>query len=199
LPGILFNELNAKGEIGEGTANFTEVDAHLYGGKLVGNALLNWRNGWQMQGRLSIKAMELKEALPQFGLEGEMDGDSNFLLNGATLPQLSNAPHLNGTFVVKKGVISKMDMVETAANHRVTSGGRTHFDELSGTLQVENNSQHLRQLRISTGAMSANGSVDVSPGGQLSGQLSVNLKMRPGNTPLVLSGTLTEPVLRPAH
>jgi hypothetical protein len=101
--------------------------------------------------------------------------------------------------VVKKGVISKMDMVETAANHRVTSGGRTHFDELSGALQVENNSQHLRQLRISTGAMSANGSVDVSPGGKLSGQLSVDLKMRPGNTPLALSGTLAEPVLRPAH
>jgi hypothetical protein len=70
LPGILFNELNVKGEIGEGTANLTEVDAHLYGGKLAGNAHLNWRSGWQMQGRLSIKAMELKEALPQFGLEG---------------------------------------------------------------------------------------------------------------------------------
>ena len=199
LPNILLNELGAKGEIGEGTANFTEIDGHLYGGKLAGSALLNWRNGWQMQGRLSIKALELKEALPQFGLEGEMDSDSNFLLNGATLAQLTNAPQLNGTFIVKKGIISKMDMVETAANHHATSGGRTHFDEMSGTLELGNNSQHLRQLKISSGAMSANGFVDAGPGGQLSGQLSVNLRMRPGNAPLALSGTLIEPVLRPAH
>jgi hypothetical protein len=199
FPGILFNELNAKGETSKGAADFTEVDGHLYGGKLAGSAHLNWQKGWQMQGHLSIRAMELQEALPQFGIEGEMDGDSNFLLNSVTLPQLSNAPHLNGTFTVKKGVISKMDMVETAANHHVTSGGRTHFDELSGTLQVENNSQHLRQIRISSGAMSANGSLDVSSGGQLSGQLSVDLKMRPGNAPLALSGTLADPILRLAH
>lgn len=199
LPGILFNELNAKGEVGAGTADFTELDGHLYGGKLAGSARLNWQKGWQMQGRLSIRAMELQNALPQFGIEGEMDGDSSFLLNATTLPQLANTPHLDGTFTVKKGVISKMDMVETAANRQGMAGGRTHFDELSGTLQLENNSRHLRQLKISSGAMSANGSVDVSPGGQLSGRLSVDLKMRAGSAALALSGTLTEPVLRPAH
>ncbi len=199
LPGILFKELNAKGEADEGSADFTEVDGQLYGGRLAGNAHLNWRKGWQMQGHLSIKAMELQKALPKFGIEGEMDGDSNFLLNGATLPQLANAPDLDGTFIVKKGVISKINMVESATNRQGMSGGRTHFDELSGTLQVENNSQHLRQIKISAGVMSANGSVDVSPDKELSGRLSIDLKMRAGSTPLILSGTLTEPVLHQAR
>jgi len=199
LPGILFKELNAKGEADEGAADFTEVDGQLYEGRLAGNAHLNWRKGWQMQGHLSIKAMELQKALPQFGIEGELDGDSNFLLNGATLPQLANAPDLDGTFIVKKGVISKINMVESATNRQGMSGGRTHFDELSGTLQVENNSKHLRQIKISAGVMSAFGSVDVSPDKELSGRLSIDLKMRAGSTPLILSGTLTEPVLHQAR
>jgi len=199
LPGILFNELNVKGEAGEGAADFTEIDGHLYGGKLAGNAHLTWQNGWKMQGSLSIRALELQDALRQIGIEGTTDGDCNFTLTGATLPQLTNAPQLEGTFIVRKGVISKMDMLETAANHRVTSGGRTHFDELSGTLQLENNTQHLRQLKISAGVLSTNGSVDVSPDGQLSGRLSVDLKMRAGSAPLALSGTLAEPALRPAN
>ena len=107
--------------------------------------------------------------------------------------------HLDGTFFVKKGLISKMDMVETAANRHSMAGGRTHFDELSGTLQLENNNRHLRQLKISSGCMSASGSVDVSPDGQLSGRLSVDLKMRAGSMPLALSGTPAQPILRPAR
>jgi hypothetical protein len=143
--------------------------------------------------------MELQKAFPQFGIEGEMDGDSSFLLNGATLAQLTNAPHLDGTFIAKKGVISKMDLVAAAANSQDMAGGRTHFDVLSGTLQVENNTQHLRQLKISTEAMTAFGSVDINSGKQLSGRLSVGLKMRAGSAPLALSGTLAEPLLRPTR
>jgi len=141
----------------------------------------------------------LQLALPQFGIEGEMDGDSSFQLVGATLPQLADAPHLDGSFTVKKGIISKVDMVETAANRQGMAGGRTHFDELSGTLQLEDNSRHLRQLKISSGAMIASGSADIGPTGKLSGRLSVDLKMRAGSVPLALSGTLAAPMLRPAN
>ena len=44
--------------------------------------------------------------------------------------------------------------------------------------------------------MSANGYVDISENKQLSGRLNVDLKIRAdlGSVPLVLSGTLTEPV-----
>ena len=198
LPGIPFDELDAKGEIGEDAADFSEIDGHLYGGKLTGSARLNWQNGWRLRGRLNVGAMELQQAMPQLGMEGEMEGEGSFLLNAATLPQLSATPHLDGTFAVKKGVIGKVDLVEIAANHQGASGGRTHFDKLTGALQLENDNLHLRQLSISSGAMSAYGSMDIGPGGRLSGRLSVDLKMRPGSAQLALSGTLAEPVLRPA-
>lgn len=196
LPNIQFSELNANGEVDEHAADFSGIEGFLYNGKLSGNAHMEWQKDWQMRGRLSIRAMALQQALPQLGIEGDMDGEGSFLLSGATLAQLASTQNLDGSFVVSKGVISKMDMVESAANHQGTTGGRTHFDEMSGTLQMANNSSHVHQLRIASGAMSSIGSVDVEADGQLSGRLSVNLKMRPGNTPLTLSGTLSSPVLR---
>ncbi|MDE2310635.1 MAG: hypothetical protein KGL01_07395 [Betaproteobacteria bacterium] len=203
LPGIPFNEFNAKGEVDEGAARFNEIDGRLYGGALMGNANLTWQKGWQMQGHITVRSMELQNALPQFGVTGEMEGDAGFTLSGAKLPQLTNALNLDGSFVVKKGVINNIDMVETASsgNRSGATGGRTHFDELSGVLQADNSGQHLRQIKISAGVMSANGTVDVSPGGQLSGRLNVDLKMRAGlgSVPLVLSGQAGKPALRAAR
>ena len=141
----------------------------------------------------------MQKAFPQLGIEGDLDGDGSFLLNGAKLAELSNGPNLNGNFKLGKGIIGKIDLIKIPSGGQGTSGGRTHFDELSGTLQVENDSQHLRQLEISTQIMKANGSVDVSPGGQLSGQLTINLKMRSGSSSVILSGTLAEPKSHSAH
>ena len=198
LPDILFNELTVKGELGVGEIKFHEIDGNLYGGMLTGSAHLTWLKGWQMQGLVNVKTMQLHDALPQFGIAGEMDGDANFILRGEKLPLLAKAPHLDGKFLVKKGLINTIDMVETSRmpTRKVASNGRTHFDELSGVLQIDNNKKHLRQIKISAGVMSANGYVDISENKQLSGRLNVDLKIRAdlGSVPLVLSGTLTEPV-----
>ena len=200
LPDITFNELNLNGEVDAGTASFNQIDGRLYGGKLAGSARLTWRNGWQVQGNINVKTLDLGDALPQFGITGELDGDAAFILRGAKLPMLAKSPHLEGKFVVKKGLIGKVDMVETVRmpDRQEASGGRTHFDELSGALEVDNNSKHLRQIRISAGIMSANGDVDIAPDKQVSGQMNVSLKVRAerGSVPLVVSGTLAEPVWR---
>jgi uncharacterized protein involved in outer membrane biogenesis len=199
LPEIQFNELNAKGEASEGAVNFSDVDGRLYGGMLMGSAKLSWQKGWQMQGRVTVKTLELQKALPHFGVSGEMDGDASFTLGGGKLAQLTHAPGVDGSFVVKKGVINNMDVVETATSNRQgVAGGRTHFDELSGMLLVDSGGQHLRQIKIAAGVMSASGSVDIGPERQLSGRLIVDLKMRAGlgSVPLSLSGAVGKPALR---
>jgi hypothetical protein len=199
LPEIQFNELNAKGEAGGSEVSFSDLDGRLYGGMVMGNAKLSWQKGWQLQGRVTVKALELQKALPQFGISGEMDGDASFALNGGKLAQLTRSVGVDGSFVVKKGAINNMDVVETATSNRQgAAGGRTHFDELTGVLQVDSAGQHLRQIKIAAGVMSANGAVDVSPGRQLSGKLSVDLKMRAGlgSVPLTLSGEAGKPSLR---
>ncbi|MBI4939104.1 MAG: hypothetical protein HY846_12985, partial [Nitrosomonadales bacterium] len=202
LPEIKFNELNAKGEASGNAVSFSEMDGRLYGGMFTGNAKLNWQKGWQLQGQLTVKALELQKAISQYGVSGEMDGDARFTLSGEKLAQLTGNVAVDGSFVVKKGVINNMDIVETASSSRQSAGGgRTHFDELSGMLQVDGGGQHLRQVKIAAGVMSASGAVDINPNRQLSGRLNVDLKMRAGmgSVPLSLSGEAGKPVLRVAR
>ncbi|MDX8398725.1 MAG: adenylate/guanylate cyclase domain-containing protein [Gallionellaceae bacterium] len=199
MPGILFSELNVKGEADSNSADFTEFDANLYGGTLSGSAHINWQDDWRMQGQMKVKWLDLQQAFPKLGIQGALDGDSSFMLSGASLPQLLETPQLDGTFLVSKGIINTIGIVETATNRKKMVGVRTHFDEMSGTVKLSNSKLQLPQLKISSGIMSANGSVDVSHIGQLSGRFSVNVKMRPRTVPLILSGTLEHPVLRPAN
>jgi len=199
MPGILFSELNVKGEADSNSADFTELDAHLYGGTLNGSAHINWQDDWRMQGQMKVKWLDLQQAFPKLGIQGALDGDSSFMLNGATLPQLLDTPQLDGTFLVSKGIINKIGIVEIATNRKSILGEQTHFDKMSGSVQLRNSELHLPQLKISSEIMNVNGSVDVSHIGQLSGRFSVDVKMRPRTASLILSGTLEQPVLRPAN
>ena len=197
FPNVLFNDLSAKGEIVATGANFVAIEGQAYGGFLSGNAKLNWQKGWQLQGRFEARTFELNKLFPKFGVTGELAGASNFVASGLKLSKLADTPQMDGTFVVKKGVVNGMDMVETARGNRQNgSGGRTNFDELTGGFQANGRGQHFQQLKISSGILNASGSFDVNGGGKISGRLSVELKARAGASSLALSGTLTEPVLR---
>lgn len=198
LPGIVFSDLNAKGDLGDGEVNFTEMDGHLYNGILLGSAKLNWRKGWQLQGRLEAKTFELNKMFPSYGVEGELFGEGTFTLTGTKLSQLGDAPRLDASFSVKKGVVNGIDMVETArlGSRENLVGGRTHFDDMIGLAQLENHAIHFRQLKVVSGMLSANGSFDVSPDKQLSGDFNAEIKMRAGNNQLTLFGSLGETKLR---
>jgi len=198
LPDVEFSDISAKGDISDGEVNFTEMDAHIYNGILLGRAKLNWRKGWQLQGQLEAKTFELNKMFPKYGVEGELFGEGTFSMTGAKLSQLGESPRLDASFTVKNGMVSGFDMVETARlfsrEHMV--GGRTHFDDMIGVVQVENHALRFRQLRIVSGMLSANGSFDVSQGNQLSGSFNAEIKMRAGNNLLTLFGKLDEPKMR---
>ena len=192
---VLFDDFSANIEIAATGANITDIDAQAYGGFLHGNAKLNWQNGWQLQGRVNAKSVELLKLFPKDGVSGELQGDSNFSSSGSKLGLINNVVQMDGSFVVKKGIINNMDMVETVrlGNRQI---GKTHFDELTGNFQSNNRGQSFQQLQISSGILSGSGSFEVNPESQLSGRFLIGLKARAGNSPLTLSGTLTDPVLR---
>ncbi|MDO8413085.1 MAG: hypothetical protein Q7S51_04755 [Gallionellaceae bacterium] len=200
IPGMLFNELNLRGEVSPGTAYFNEIDGQLYDGQVVGSARLLWQNGWQIKGQVNIKNLELQKALPLYGIAGKLEGNANFATQGMKPTLLAKDIRIDGNLVVKQGMINKIDIVETArwVHQMSTAGSRTHFDELSTAFSSDAGGQHFRQIKISAGIMSARGSMDITPGKQISGQLSVDLEMRAamGSVPLLLGGTLTNPVLK---
>ena len=198
FPDIVFSDLNAKGDLSDGEVNFTELDGHIFNGILLGNAKLSWRKGWQLQGHLEAKLFELNKMFPKGAIDGQMYGEGTFTLAGAKLSQLKDTPRLDGSFSVKSGTISGIDIVETARllSRENLVGGRTHFDDLIGLVEFENHTCRFRQLKIVSGMLSANASFDVSPGNQLSGNINAEIKMRAGNNLLTLYGTAAEPKLR---
>jgi hypothetical protein len=120
--------------------------------------------------------------------------EGSFSAQSAKLAQLGDTPRVDVTFEVKKGIINGMDMVETArlSSHEHLPGGRTHFDKLTGSLQLENHNRHFRQINITSGNLSANGSFDLTGSNVLSGNFNAEIQMRAGNNPLVLTGTLSQ-------
>jgi uncharacterized protein involved in outer membrane biogenesis len=143
----------------------------------------------------------LREAFPDLGIDGEMQGDADFRLAGASLKQLAHAVNLSGNFQIKKGVINRLDILEAARQSKTgnVSAGRTHLDDMSGAIQAQYNSLSIRQLKFSSEVMNGNGAINLGADGRLSGQLNVGLKLRPERISLQLSGTPAEPQLGPAH
>lgn len=195
---LFFDELTAKGEITPTGANFVALDGQAYGGFFRGNAKLSWHNSWQLQGRVEAKTIELNKLFPKFGVSGELSGEGNFLTSATKLKNFSSTQQLDGVFTVKKGIVNGIDMVETVrqGERQHTSGGRTHFDELTGNFLVNATGLHVQHLKMTSGILNGAGGFEVNSGAELSGHFSVDLKARAGNSSLVLSGTLTEPNVR---
>ncbi|HEY5995120.1 MAG TPA: AsmA-like C-terminal region-containing protein [Gallionellaceae bacterium] len=198
LPKLQFSSLDAPGDISDSSINFPSISGNMYGGIMRGSATLSWKSGWQLQGRVTISSMPAEKALPSLKVTGDIEGEATFSSSGDKLPKLANAPRLDGTFRIRDGAITSMDLAESARSD-ITKlfPGTTHFDLLNGTLRIDSNGQHLKPLKISAGMMSMSGSADATPDGRLTGQLQVDLsKVRPGagTLPLTLNGTVSDPV-----
>lgn len=197
LPNWVFDDLSAKGELTSNELVITKLDSRIVGGILLGNARINWRSGWRAQGSLVAKTITMQNMLKV--LSGDMDGTARFQMQAASLAKLTDAATLDGSFVIRKGVISGIDIVETARLRSTENlpGGRTHFDELSGELSYAKDAYAFRQLKMSAGVLTAKGTLDFS-GQQVSGYISADLALREGMGPvaLQLGGTRDNPTLR---
>jgi hypothetical protein len=140
----------------------------------------------------------LAELFPKYGLSGEVFIDGEVSASAATLSNLAKTLRVDASFEAKRGVISGIDMVDTArlASREHLVGGRTNFDELNGSFVAESGHVRFRSVRITSGMLKASGTLDAAVDGQLSGAFNSELKIRSGNNPLSLSGTLSEPKLK---
>ncbi|MBI3221642.1 MAG: hypothetical protein HYZ46_00820 [Nitrosomonadales bacterium] len=200
LPNWIFDELNAKGELSKDGLLISDFDARIAGGILLGDARLDWGSGWRAQGKLVAKTITMQNVHRL--LEGDMEGSANFQMKSAHFSGLADNAVLDGRFVIKKGMIGGMDIVETARlrSRENMPGGRTHFDEFSGDLSYANGVYHYKQLKVTAGVLNATGAVDIAKQ-QVSGRVNAELTMRSGmgNVALQVGGTTETPTLRTAR
>ncbi|MBI5658401.1 MAG: AsmA family protein [Nitrosomonadales bacterium] len=134
-------------------------------------------------------------------LSGTLEGKAKFSVKAKEFARFPQNLQLDGEFRIRNGVLRKVDMVQAASNplKEGNKGGTTSFTELSSLLSVDADGYHFKDVKVSSGAFNAEGQLDVSPQQQLSGLLDTDVKGTATliSMPLAISGSLSDPVLRP--
>jgi hypothetical protein len=205
-PPMVFDELNIEAVADADGIKMKNIAGNLYGGSIKGTANLSWSPAWKLNGELQTKGVELHSLVPLFSpsttVSGKLYADASYAMKGGTAAQLAAAPAVDAKFNVKNGVLYNMDLVQAVKvfTKEGAQGGQTHFDDFSGVMHLANKAFHFSQLKISSGLLSANGNVDISPAKQLAGKVNVQIKGTATlvDMPLTISGTLDNPVLFPS-
>lgn len=197
LPSWSFDELTAKGELSRDGLRISEFDGRILGGILQGDANINWSSGWNVDGSLIAKTITMQNMSQ--GLTGDMEGSARFQMQATSLSELADEATLEGSFVIGKGIVNGIDIVQTGRLRSKESlpGGRTHFDGLTGVLTVENGRYTIRRLRMDGGELIVTGALNITDQ-QLSGRISADLTKwaQMGKVTMLVGGTTDNPSLR---
>ena len=199
---IVLSDLDAKVIMNTGLFQINEVDGRIYDGVLKGTASAKWKDSWSLNGELEIERVSIKKAATSFNtnipLEGKLFGKIEISSEAQKFEKLYDAMHVNGNFQIQNGFV-KIDLgnsIRTTSKGSIT-GGQTRFDELSGVLKIIDKNYQLKELKLSSGILSAEGTLDIITGKELSGEIISNLKG--GHTmssgPISLEGTIKNPLL----
>ncbi|CAG0123817.1 hypothetical protein RHDC2_00172 [Rhodocyclaceae bacterium] len=204
-PALVFDELAIKGVVTSSDANLGDIRAKLYGGTAIGKTTISWKKGLKLSGNLDIKQVEMKKIAsmlsPGTHVSGKLSAKPVFSASATSADQLRNALRLETLFNVQDGVIHGVDIQKAATSpiKQGTTGGETRFEHLSGRLVMEHNGYRFTHLKISSGVLAVDGSVNVSPKKELSGRINaqVTVLRASANVPLNVAGTVAAPLLYP--
>jgi AsmA-like C-terminal region len=175
------------------------LEARLYGGKLSGT--LNLNHG-VISAKIAVNGIALQPLVKSFSEEllfsGSLEGAATMRLE--TQGKFPENMQFNGDFHCSNGRLEKVDLLQAASGKTSASGEATRFDDLTGLLAVDETGYHFRKLKLQSGALNAEGRVDVSPALQLAGTLDTEVKGTAGliSLPVVVSGSLRAPVVAPS-
>jgi len=203
-PRLQFDELKISAITQPGSMTLTQIEGQMYGGSLSGNAQVEWRDGWVFKSDLGVRQVSIEPVLALFTrnimASGALEAKIRLAAKSPLLETLFNAPQVQATFRARDGEIASIDLVRAIQSARSNGniGGKTHFSELSGYFQLANGRYQYRQLKLTTGMMSANGNLELSATHNLSGNVVGELRTRNTvlRTPFILGGTLVTPTLK---
>lgn len=202
---LVFDQIKARVAAQPEHLELNALEAKLYGGKLSGTMSIN-RKDAMLAAEVAVNgiAMEslVKALTDEVLFTGSMDGAAKFSMQLDAFEQFPGNLQLAGNFHLRNGMLTKVDLVQAANNpgKANTAGGTTRFDDLTGLITVDASGYHFRKLKIASGSLNAEGKMDISPSLRLGGMLDADIKGTAGlvSMPMVVSGTLNNPVVRPS-
>ena len=202
---LVFDQIKARVAVQPEHLELSALEARLYGGKLSGKMSIN-RKDTVLAAEVAVNGIAMQSLVEALTNEvlftGNMDGAAKFSMRLDEFERFPENLQLAGNFHLRNGVLTKVDLVQAASSpgKANTAGGTTRFDDLTGLLNVDASGYHFRKLKIVSGSLNAEGRVDISPSLQLGGMLDTDVKGTVGlvSMPMVVSGTLNNPVVRPS-
>ncbi|MDO8291750.1 MAG: AsmA-like C-terminal region-containing protein [Gallionella sp.] len=202
---LVLDQIKARVAVQPEHLELNALEARLYGGKLSGKMSIN-RRDTVLAAEVAVNGIAMQSLVEALTNEvlftGSMDGAAKFSMRLDEFERFPENMQLAGNFHLRNGVLTKVDLAQAASNlgKANTAGGTTRFDDLTGLLNVDASGYHFRKLKIVSGSLNAEGRVDVSPSLQLGGMLDTDVKGTAGlvSMPMVVSGTLNNPVVRPS-
>lgn len=204
-PALRFDELKGSGRLDTAGMTLPQLEGKLYGGTLKAALTSGWKEGFRMQGEARVADVDIEPVARLFGqsasLSGRLHGAGRFTLGGRPGTPLADSLRAGFRLEVRKGVLYNFDLATAvrALAKEGTRGGQTTFNELSGTVNLVGRNVQLRDLRVASGLLQANGDVDIAANRRLSGRLRVEMKGTASlvSVPLEVGGTLRDPILFP--
>lgn len=204
-PALEFDALTARGTLTASALDLPQIDGALYGGELHGKTRVEWKNGIRIKGSARTENVEIGPIVrlmtQSASLSGKLHADGGYSLGARTAAQLADSLRASFKFAVNKGVLYNFDLASAVRSlaREGTRGGQTSFNELSGTVNLVGRNTQLRDLKVASGLLQANGNVDIAANRKLSGTVNVEMKGTASlvSVPLEVAGTIQEPVLFP--
>ncbi len=199
---IPFLALTAKGVWLGDEMVFTGMEAKLLDGLGKGDLKVNLTNGIAAQADFSIERFKVEELLGIFTRDISITGRAQTTLSvtasSATLGTLLDSPTINGTFAIRDGTMSNVDLVQ-AMRTPGSVGGQTKFTEFSGKVRVSDAVVRYEAMRLAGGVLSASGNVGVASGnGNLNGAVNAEIRSSVAQDRVQFSvgGTVARPNLK---
>jgi hypothetical protein len=204
-PRIEVTEGTVKGVLSGNQIRLSEMDLYLYGGQAKGQAVFSWGPPWSLEGDFDLRRIDLEAAMKALKIdissEGLLDAKGRYALQANALAALFDNPRVEATFNVQKGALSSFDFVRAlqAPTRDGVQGGKTKFDDLSGTLSVGGGRYTYSNARLRAGLLAASGACEILPDREINGRAYVELRSSSNivkNT-FKITGTLKAIVLKP--
>src|SRR6267378_4497464 len=191
------SEFLAKGTVTRSELALSEVEARVFGGRLLGTVRLRWSGGWSMEGELTARQMEAGKIAAPLIAGGTLQGKGMYSMKGLLPERLLLNAHLEGNFTIQKGAITNVDMTRMLQGSG-SGGGTTLFSEMSGDVSADANRILVRQIRMAAGLLNGTGQGEMDPQKNLSGRFQIELRAQSvqARATLAIAGTLQNPQFR---
>lgn len=204
-PQIEFTDLTVKAVATRNQVRVEKFESLLYGGAAKGSALIVWGGPWSLDGEVETQRIGIQGLMEVFTRDarstGQLEAKLRYSMSSQGLTTLFDSPKVDGSFDIKKGDLDGVDLVRAlqSGGRGVTQGGATRFEEISGTVALNNGRYQYRNMKLSSGLLSAAGAFDVSPNKDVSGRISVELRSQAAQIKgsYVVDGDLKAIALRP--